>query len=110
MNLRLIFSLPNFFWMFYSWKLNDHINKLQERAQITVYRDCKSTFYELLYKHNFLTMHYRNLQKLVIKVFKVKIGVVPVIMSSIFDMVPSSHNLRNERKMQIKKYPYNQIW
>lgn len=55
-------------------------------------------------------MHYRNLQKLVIKVFKVKIGVAPVIMSSILDMVPSSHNLRNEGKMQIKKYPYNQIW
>ena len=98
-------------WMIHSRTLNDYIKKLQKRDPRNVFRDCKSTFCELLYKDNLLTIYHCNLWKLATEILKVKIGVAPVIMSNIFVMAHSSYNLRNERKisiqpnMTLKQYP-----
>ena len=68
-------------WMCHSRKLNNKINRLQERALRIVYNDKSSTFYQLLEKDKSVTIHTRNLQYLATEIFKVKIGISPVIMT-----------------------------
>ena len=70
--------------MCYSRKRNNKINRLQERALRIVYNDKSSTFYQLLEKDKSVTIHTRNLQYLAIEIFKVKIGISPIIMAEIF--------------------------
>ena len=48
------------------------INKLHERALCLVYKGDKLPFQQLLNMDNSFTTHHRNLQKLVIGIFKVK--------------------------------------
>ena len=59
-------------WMCHSRKLNNKINRLQERALRIVYNDKSSTFYQLLEKDKSVTIHTRNLQYLATEIFKVK--------------------------------------
>ena len=71
-------------WMCHSRKLNNKINRLQERALRIVYNDKSSTFYQLLEKDKSVTIHPRNLQYLATEIFKVKIGILPIIIIEIF--------------------------
>ena len=65
------FSYCPLIWKFYSSILNNRINRLHERALRLVYMDYEFIFEELLLKDNSLTIHQRNLQNLMIKIFKV---------------------------------------
>ena len=49
---------------FQSRKLNAHINILNERVLLVVHGDFESYFEELLRKDSSITLHQRNLQKL----------------------------------------------
>ena len=71
-------------WMSLSRKLNNRINRIHERALRVVYNDESSTFDELLIKYNSVKVDERNLQVLATEIFKVKMGVSPVIMNKIF--------------------------
>ena len=51
-------------WMFHSRTINNRINKLHERALRLVYKDDQYTFQQLSDKDNTVTIHHRNLQKL----------------------------------------------
>ena len=84
-------------WMFHSRTLNNRINKLHERALRLVYKDPYASFQELLDKDKTVTIHHRNLQKLATEMFKVKSGESPVIMQNIFQEIPNTYNLRNNR-------------
>ena len=64
-------------WMFYSRKLN------QERALRLVYKDCNSSFDELLVRDNYFMIHPRNLQKLPVEIFKEKVDIPPEFMKII---------------------------
>ena len=59
-------------WIFHNRTFNNRINKLLERALRFVYKDSTSCFDELLKKQNPFTTHPRNIQKLVIEMYKVK--------------------------------------
>ena len=59
--------------MFHSTKLNNRISDIHERALRLVYKDYTSSFDELLLKENSFRIHHRNLQKLAIKIFRVKL-------------------------------------
>ena len=59
-------------WMFHSRTLNNIINKLHERALRIVYKNENLCFQELLDLDNSVTIHQRNLQKLVVEIYKVK--------------------------------------
>ena len=75
-------------------KLNNKLNRLQERALLIVYNDQCSTFYQLLEKDKTLIIQTRNLQYLAIEMFKVKIGISPNIMIEIFKFCDNNtHNL-----------------
>ena len=89
------FSYCPLVWMFHSRKLNNKINSLHERALRIIYQDFRSSFSELLNKDNSRTVHQRNLQKLVIELFKVKIGVAPEIMNEVFQIKERPYNFRN---------------
>ena len=62
-------------WSCHSRKLNNKLNRLQERTLRIVYNDKSSTFYKLLEKDKSVTIHIRNLQYFPTEIFKVKIGI-----------------------------------
>ena len=82
-------------WMNHSRKLNNRINRIHERALRVAYNNNVSSFQELLLKDNSVTIHNRNLQVLVTEMFKVKLGLSPVIMTSVFQSRECNYNLRN---------------
>ena len=55
--------------------------------------DSSSSLSELLEKENSFTIYHRNIQKLVIEVYKVKHHEAPKVMSKLFSQVNFSYNL-----------------
>ena len=90
------FSYARVVWMFHSRKSNNRINKIHERTLRLVYKDCISSFDDLLAKGNSFKIHQRNLQKLAIEIFKVKKGIAPAIMNNIFEFNDNPYSLRND--------------
>ena len=83
--------------MFHNQKLNKHINCIHERALIIVYQDHNSTFYKLfLQKTVSFKIHDRNLQNLLIEIFKIEMKLAPEIMTEIFSTIECQYLLRNE--------------
>ena len=86
--------------MFHNRKLDNHINCTHERALRIAYQDHNSTFNEILAKDGSFKIHDRNLQKLLIEIFKVKIKLAPEIMNEVFDFIECRHPLRNELRFK----------
>ena len=82
--------------MFHSRALNNTINRIHERALRIVYKDYNSTFQELLNKDNSVSIHHRNLQTLVIEMYKVKHKLSPSIMNQVFTEQHIPYDLRND--------------
>ena len=69
---------------------NNKINHIHNRALHIVYDD-------LLNKDKSVAIHQRNLQQLAIEIFKVKIGIAPMIMNEISTFVKdNAYNLRSD--------------
>ena len=83
------------FLMFHSRRYNNKINCLHERMLRIVYKDYKSSFAELLSEDKSFTLHYKNVQKLAIEMYKVKNELCPKITLAIFEEVTHPYNLRN---------------
>ena len=79
--------------MFHNRKLNNRINKLQERALRLVHNDNTSSFYELLHKDSSFRIHHRNIQKLALEIYKVKHRIAPKIMCELFNEANVPYNL-----------------
>ena len=77
------FSYCPLVWMFCSRTLNNMINKLHERSHRIIMSDYSSNFIILLENNNDIYNHYRNIQVLLIQVFKMKNGLAPAIMESL---------------------------
>ena len=71
------FSYAPVVWMFHNRKLNNHINRIHERGLRIAYHDYNSRFNELLAKGDSFKVDDRNLQKLLIEIFKVKKSLFP---------------------------------
>ena len=95
-------------WMFHSRKLNNRINKIQERSLRIVYNDEKSTFKQLLKKDRSFTIHERNIQALGIELYKVLNGLSPEIMKKVMPIKDtkkySSSNMFITRNVRTVKY------
>ena len=87
--------------MFHSRKLNNCINRIQEKALRIIYKDNISTFQELLTPDNSVTTHQRNLQVLATEIFKWKNNFSPKIMSDIFNFKEAKYNLRKFNDMAV---------
>ena len=57
-------------WMFHSRRTNKKINRLHERALRIVYDDNVSTFDQLLAMDKSFCIHYQNIQRLLIEIYK----------------------------------------
>ena len=73
-------------WMCHSRKMNNKINKIQERALRIVYEDANSTYKGLLKKDESVTIHEKNIKLLAIEIYKVINGISPEIMKEIFQL------------------------
>ena len=81
--------------MFHSRYLNNKINKIHERALRIAYKDYESSFNSLLERDTSVTIHTRNLQILMIKMFKTKENMNPQFMKQLFGEQKITYNLRN---------------
>ena len=94
------FSYAPVIWMFYNRKLNNYINRIHERALRIAYPDHNSTFNELLAKDGSFKIHYCHLQKLPIKIFKVKTKLAPEIMNEVLDFIECRYPLGKEMRFK----------
>ena len=85
-------------WMCHSRKLNNRINKIQERGLRIVYDDVNSTYEELLTKDGTVTVHEKNIQKLAIEMYRVINNCSPDIMKDIFQI--------KEKDIYKSKFPF----
>ena len=107
-------------WMFCSKTSNNM--ELHERSRRIILNDYSSNFNILLENNNDICNHHRNIQALLIEVFKMKNGLAPPIMESILNKRFNTYNLRNfqefatERKrtvwygLETFSYRYPQLW
>ena len=98
------FSYCPLIWMFHDRATNSRINKIHERALRIVYRDTESSFDELLAKDNSVSVHQRNLQLLMIEIYKTKNSLNPSFMEDIFVERPNiTYDLRNNDGLLIPR-------
>ena len=71
-------------WMFHSRHLNNKIYRIHERALRIAYKDYESSFSNLLKKDDTVSIHAKNLQTLMIEMFKTKKNINPPFMKEIF--------------------------
>ena len=91
------FSYCPLIWMFHDRTTNSRINKIYERALRNVYRDTESSFDELRTNDNSVSVHQRNLQLLMIEIYKTKNSLNPSFMEDIFVERPNiTYDLRNK--------------
>ena len=64
------FSYCPLIWIFYSRKSNNLINKIHERSLRIISDDKESVFHTLQQNQNQKTMHQRNLQMVMIEIYK----------------------------------------
>ena len=89
----LMFSYCRLILMKHSQGLNNKINHILKTFLLIVCRHFSTSFKVLLAKHRSKIVHYRNLQKLTITIFKVKIGTLPILINKIFNFCRSKLTL-----------------
>ena len=82
-------------WMFHG-RIVKKKNHLHERAPQIVYKDYTSSFEDLLKRNNSVTIHHRNIQSLVIELFKDKQNLSNSLLSHILQTRSISYNLRSQ--------------
>ena len=85
--------------MFCSRTSNNMINKIHERALQLILTDNKSDFDTLLQNSN----HHRNIQTLVVEIYKIKNNLNPPIMDFMFERRNNTYNLRNFQEFVTKR-------
>ena len=87
-------------WMFCLRASNNKIKKIHERALRVCQNDYVSTFENLLYNTNSLDIHSKNIQKLMIEIYKCLNHLSPPIMKNFFTIRENCYNLRNFRDLE----------
>ena len=108
--------------MFCSQTSNNMINKIHERAMRLILNDHTSDFDTLLQNNNDTCNHHRNIQTLMIEIYKMKNNLNPPIMDNMFERRNNTYNFRNfqefaaKRKRTVKmgletlNYRFPQLW
>ena len=96
------FSYCPLIWIFHSRTLNSKINRLREKALRIMYGDYESKFDELLEKDGSFSINHRNIQMLVIEIFKFLNGLSPQIINEVL-LVKSSAPDKNELRSRNPK-------
>ena len=101
--LKSQFNYCPLVWMFCSRTSNNMINMIHERALRVVQNDFTSDLDILLQNSNDICNHHRNIQTLLIEVFKIKNELAPPIMDSMFARRENPYNLRNFREFEMER-------
>ena len=83
--------------MFHGRIVNKNINHLHERVLGIVYKDYISSFEDLLNRNKSVAIPHRNIQSLVIDLFKVKQNFSNSMLFTIFQKRPITYNLRTQQ-------------
>ena len=94
-SIKSQFSYCPLLWMFCSRQTKNMINKIHERGLRIVLNDHISDFETMLRNINDITIHYRNIQTLMIELFKIKHELAPPIMDSMLNRWTICYNIRN---------------
>ena len=90
--------------------LNNKINKLHERALKLVYKNDDLSFQELLDADLSETIQEKNLKRLAIEMFKVKIKIAPLPIQELFAEHISLHDLRKKEVLGCIQSKYSVLW
>ena len=82
--VMLHFSYCPLLWMFHDRKSYGKINKIHERALRIIHKDSTSGFEGLLIKSNSVSVHQRNLQLLLIEIYKTINNLKTSFMAAVF--------------------------
>ena len=80
------FAYAPLVWMFHSREINNRINRIYKKALRILYDDCISSFEDLLRRDEGFTVHERNIQLLMVEMFKSKNGLEPQLLQGIFEI------------------------
>ena len=94
------FSYCPLVWMFCS---NNMINKVHERTIKVLLNDHESDFETLLQINNEVSNHNRNIQALLIEIFKIKKGFASPIKGSILKGRNNTYNVRNFQEFETER-------
>ena len=97
------FNYRPLIWMFCSRTSNNMINKIHERALRLILNDHTSDFDTLLQNNNDTCNHHRNIQTLMIEIYKMKNNLNPPIMDNMFERRNNTYNLRNFQEFATKR-------
>ena len=89
--------------MFCSRTFNNMINKVHKRALRVLLNNHESDFETLLHTNNDVCSHHRNIQTLLIKIFKIKKRFSPPIMESILKGRNNNYNVRNVQEFEAER-------
>ena len=89
--------------MFCSRTSNNMINKIHERALRLILNDHTSDLDTLLQSNNDTCNHHRNIQTLMIRIYKIKNNLNPAIMDLMFERRNNTYNLRNFQEFASKR-------
>ena len=97
-------------WMFCSHSSNNLINKIHERALRLTSEINDIPFNELHSINNEASVHNKNIQTLLIEVYKNLNGLSSPIMLDLFTIRDSIYNLRNFQELYCEKKENHPIW
>ena len=103
---KLQFSYCPLLWMLCSKTSKNMINKLHERSLKIILNDYPNNFNILLENNNDINNHQRNIQALLVEVFKMKNELASSTMDSILNKRFKTYNLRNFQEFARTKIIY----
>ena len=71
--------------------INNKIKYLHERCLRSIYNDERSFYEDLLTKDGSVSIHHKNIQDVVIEMFKVMNNLAPEIVNDLFDNETEKH-------------------
>ena len=101
-------------WFLCCQKINNHLNRIQERALRIVYKYYDPTFAQLLEKDSSASIHIRNLQALATKIFKARNNLSPPIIQNTFRTTEPAYSLRRDTifescRTQTQRYDFESL-
>ena len=97
------FSYCPLIWMFHDKNINNKINRIQERALRIAYKDNNSPYEKLLENDNSVSIHQKNLQLLMVEIYKTRNHLNPSFMMDIFEEKPMPYQLRSSSNLNLPK-------